>query len=101
MSLENLPRDIFSTGDIKAKKLLEMGKRENVTVADLENPDDALKRKIMAILVNYLRRNNYVVGYFKRRGYRAPKQPRLFIQLVDDLFKEIFLLIKIRILTFF
>jgi hypothetical protein len=50
MSLENLPRDIFSTGDIKAKKLLEMGKRENVTVADLENPDDALKRKIMAIL---------------------------------------------------
>jgi hypothetical protein len=50
MSLENLPRDIFSTGDIKAKKLLEMGKKENVTVADLENPDDALKRKIMAIL---------------------------------------------------
>ena len=50
MSLENLPRDIFSTGDVKAKKLLEMGKNENVTVADLENPDDALKRKIMAIL---------------------------------------------------
>ena len=50
MSLENLPRDIFSTGDIKAKKLLEMGKKENVTVADLENPDDELKRKIMAIL---------------------------------------------------
>ena len=50
MSLENLPRDIFSTGDIKAKKLLEMSKKENVTVADLENPDDALKRKIMAIL---------------------------------------------------
>ena len=24
----------------------------------------------------------------KRRGYRLPKQPRLFIQLVDDLFKE-------------
>ena len=24
----------------------------------------------------------------KRRGYRAPKQPRLFIQLVDNLFKE-------------
>ena len=24
----------------------------------------------------------------KRRGYRAPKQPRLFIQLVDDLFKK-------------
>jgi len=50
MSLENLPRDIFSTGDIKAKKLLEMSNKENVTVEDLENPDDALKRKIMAIL---------------------------------------------------
>lgn len=24
----------------------------------------------------------------KRRGYRAPKEPRLFIQLMDDLFKE-------------